>query len=1212
LYFKKLEVFGFKSFPERTKLVFEPGITAIVGPNGCGKTNVADAIRWVLGEQSALALRGSRMEDVIFNGSVGRKPLGIAEVSLTLSNPENFLPLEYSEVTITRRVFRSGESEYFINRTPCRLRDIKELFMDTGIGTEAYSLIGQGKIDLVLSSKPDDRRYLFEEVAGITRYKERKRTALRKLEATEQNLIRVSDIVSEVKRQIGSLKRQVRKAERYQETFEGLKELEIKSALAEWSRMKEEEALSLEEAKRVKDEREKLSANLSEGDSRLEELRIKLLDLEKVLMERQEKSKELTAIINQTESHVLLLRERREGLSRDKKRAGGELGNIEEKLSQLQKEIKEKEAELSRLSQEREEREAKVEEGKKSLDEISRSIEKEERETEENKATVVEIVSREAKVKNNLAGLKVTLENLSARKRRLKVVEEQGRIEKEKVEERVKVLSTSLEEKRALLEEMKREQAKLQDRIAAFHSQLSVLRDKLNSQRDELVASSSRLDFLQDLKRRFEGYQAGVKAVLQNRERFPGVRGTVADLIDFPAELEMALEAALGGSVQNIVIETAGAAEEFIIYLREERKGRATFLPLDSLRGYENFPMESVVRWEGVVGTAFNLVKFDPVYKEVFSCLLGRTVVVEDLGKAKSIVQSLQEKSSSSGIGSSLDLVTLKGELISWRGVVSGGSKVKGGGLLRRDRKIEELRGKTESLKKAVSKMEAEEKVVLEDIEKLSRELEILEGKRRRQELEKAGLENDYSSVEEEKIRKEREISLLQSELREVEDDEERAGKEKEELSKELEELEQRNEVVQERIIFLQQLIEKEKDRQAELSREFTQYRVELASWEEKERSERSNLSRLKESFKECIEAQSSRFAEIEEADRRRVEIDKEEEEKEKVLKELFEKRDLLAGEIEKDAGERRKIISTVNEVEKELKDRRSRLGEIQDKIHSLDLHNSQLEMKMEGLKNRLSSEYQVSLEALFQERKAEKIDEETVSLKIAELRARLETMGPVNLVAIDENKELEERYNFLIEQLEDLIQAKESLQKVIAKINRTTRSLFMESFEQVREHFNTLFRTLFGGGRADLALVDESDILESGIDVIAQPPGKKLQSISLLSGGERALTAIALLFALFRVKPSPFCLLDEIDAPLDESNINRFNGLLQEFTSQSQFIIITHNKRTIAMANVMYGVTMEESGVSKLVSVRFQEGEKDKGVTKDALLDKERKEANV
>ncbi len=1197
MYFKRLEVFGFKSFPEKTGLVFEPGITAIVGPNGCGKTNVADAIRWVLGEQSALALRGARMEDVIFNGSAERKPLGIAEVSLTLSNPENFLPLEYSEVTITRRVFRSGESEYFINRVSCRLRDINELFMDTGIGTNAYSLIGQGKVDLILSSKPNDRRYLFEEAAGITKYKERKKTALRKLEATEQNLLRVSDIVGEVKRQIGSLKRQVRKAERYQETFEKLKELEMKSALREWSRLRGEEEVASDGSKRVKDEREKIAARISEGDSCSEELRVKLLDLEKILMGRQEESKELTVRINQTESQILLLRERREGLSRDRNRAGSELKELEERLSQLEKEVKASEAGLANLSRESEERKEQIKEREKTLKDISRSMEAEEKESGESKTAVVEIVSREAKVRNELAGLKVGLENLSARKRRLKMEEEQGNMEKGRVEVKAQELAEILEKKNTLLEGIEKERERFRNQLSTFNSQLSIVKDKLNSQRDELVASSSRLDFLGDLKRRYEGYQSGVKAILRNRENFPGICGTVADLIDFPAELEMALGAVLGEDIQSIVIKTARSAEESIIYLREERKGRATFLPLDALRGPENPDLEGIIARNGVLGLAFNLVKFDSGYREVFSSLLGKTIVVEDLEKAKEIEQSLKEKSLGQARNSSLalDLVTLKGELISHRGAVSGGSKVEGEELLRRDREIKELGEKVEGSRKAISEMETEEKLKLEKTGNISRELELLGEKQRRQELEKAGLENDYSSVEEEKLRREREISLLQGELREVEDDERMAKKEREDLNKVLEELAERNEAVQERMASLQQSIEEKKSSKEKIARELTQGQVELASWEEKERSEKNHLSRLRESYKEYGQVRKNRLDEIEKAGRRSGEIDEEEAEKEKSLKGLFEERDSLEERLRRDEDDRQKLLSAVNGLEKELKEKRNRLEEIQDKVHRLDLHNAQLGMKMNGIKERLASEYQVSIDELFQEREVEEIDEESASREITELKAKLETMGPVNLVAIDENKELEERYNFLSEQQEDLIQAKESLQKVITKINRTTRSLFMETFEQVRKHFNELFRTLFGGGKADLFLIDESDILESGIDIIAQPPGKKLQSISLLSGGERALTAISLLFALFRVKPSPFCLLDEIDAPLDESNITRFTRLLQEFTPQSQFIIITHNKRTISMADVMYGVTMEESGVSKLVSVRFREGEKER-----------------
>ena len=1202
MYFKKLEAFGFKSFPEKTEFIFEPGITAIVGPNGCGKTNVADAVRWVLGEQSALALRGSRMEDVIFNGSAGRKPLGIAEVSLTLSNPENFLPLEYSEVTITRRILRSGESQYFINRTPCRLRDINELFMDTGIGMEAYSFIEQGKVDLVLSSRPNDRRYLFEEVAGITKYKERKKVALRKLEATEQNLIRVGDIVGEIRRQVGSLKRQVRKAERYQETFGSLKELEVQLALCQWGRLGEEEKLSSREAGRIKDEREELSARLSEGDSRLEESRVRLLDLERILSERQEKSKELTARINQTESEVLLLRERREGLFRDKKRVGGELKDLEGRLSRLEKEIGEAEVGLAKLSREREEREERVKAEEKSLHELSRRMEAEEKEIEESKVTVVELIGQEADVRNDLAGLKVTLENLSARRRRLKVEKERGEAEKGRIEERAKELAESLEKKKTLLKEAERKEEKLGAQLSTFHFQLSTFREKLSSQRDELVSSSSRLDFLKDLKRRYEGYEAGVKAMLRSQERFPGICGTVADLIDFPAQLELALEAALGESVQSIIIKTAQAAEESITYLRQEKRGRATFLPLDALRGYESFDLEAILTREGVMGLAFNLVRFDSLYREVFSCLLGRTVVVEDLGRAKEIVRSLRGPSLGrpGNFSLELDLVTLKGEFIGRGGAISGGSKVKGGGLLRRDREIKELKEKTESLKKAISAMESEEKLKTEELGKLSGELDLLREKRRQQEIEKAGLENDYSSVEEERIRKEREIFLLQGELGEIEDNQGMAKKKEESLNKKLEEWGERSRAAQDKTIRLQQSIEEKESGREKISRELTRWRVELASWEEKERSEGNNLNRLKESHKEYLDVRRSRLAESKEADRRRVEIDREEEEKEKALKGLFEERDLLEGELAGDEAQRQRILSAVNEMEKELKERRVRWGELQDKIHRLDLHKAQLEMQMEGIKKRLLSAYQVSIDELFREREVEEIDEEAADREIAELKAKLEAMGPVNLVAIEENKKLEERGNFFTEQQEDLIQAQESLRKVLARINRTTRSLFLETFEQVGKHFHELFRTLFGGGKANLVLLDESDILESGIDIIAQPPGRRLQGISLLSGGEKALTAIALLFALFKVKPSPFCLLDEIDAPLDESNIDRFSGLLREFTSLSQFIIITHNKRTIALADVIYGVTMEEAGVSKLVSVRFREG------------GEERKEVNV
>lgn len=1180
LYFKRLEVFGFKSFPEKTDFIFESGITAIVGPNGCGKTNIADAIRWALGEQSALALRGSRMEDIIFNGSADRKPLGMAEVSLTMSNPENFLPLEYSEVTITRRMFRSGESHYFINRTPCRLKDISELFMDTGIGTQAYSIIEQGKVDLVLSSKPDDRRYLFEEAAGIMKYKTRKKTALRKLEATEQNLVRASDIISEVKRQINSLKRQVRKAERYKETFEELKGLEIKLALSRLGRVEEESESSLKEAKKAKDESAKFSAGVSEGESKVEELRVELLELEKVLSGRQRESQEVNNKIHQSESQIMLLRERKEVLEKEKRRTREELDDLEGKLSQIKEGTKKAESDLVRLTEGNIRRREKVQSADASLKKLSQKIRNEESEIKESESMVVEIATREAKVRNDLSGLKVTLENLRSRKKRLKVEEERVGSEKKKTEERLRELEGELEGRKSVIREVEESQKKIQNEASTLNSKLSALQGNLSSRREELTSSSSRLNFLRDLKQRYEGYQSGVKAILQNQDNFPGILGTVADLIDLPANLEQALEVALGDKAQGIVVRRAQDAEEAISYLKREKKGRATFFSLNSIKPHEELSPDAVLKQKGVIGIAKELIKFDPAYKDVFSQLLGRTVVVEDLNVAKQIANVTD---------SSMNLVTLDGELIGRSGARIGGSapKGKGAGILRRDAEIRELKDAVEHLGKTISETELQSKVISGEINKFSGEINLLEEKRSAMQMEKAGLESDHSSSKVAGERLSRELSIVQGELREVAEDDELNKKERDELNNQLEEMGQRIEAAQERIALLQQSVEEGGRTREELSGELTGIKVELASWEEKEKGEKNNLSRLEESQQEYIEARSSRLSRLKEAEKGRGEIGQGEEERERNLKELFEERDSLEEDIRKLNEDRESILSRVSELEKKVRDDRSKRDEIQERINGLEVRQARLRMEMDNIRKRISSEYQVSLDEL-EERKVGELDEEVTAQEIANLKARLEVMGPVNLVAIEENKELEERYNFLTNQQEDLLQAKESLQKVIARINRTTRSQFMDTFTRVGGHFNELFRTLFGGGRAELVLIDEADVLESGIDIVAQPPGKKLQTISLLSGGERALTAIALLFALFKVKPSPFCLLDEIDAPLDESNIDRFIRLLQEFIGNSQFIIVTHNKRTIAMANVMYGVTMEESGVSKLVTVRF------------------------
>ncbi len=1197
MYFKNLVMQGFKSFADETKLEFEPGLTAIVGPNGCGKSNISDGIRWALGEQRPTALRLSKMEDLIFSGSEARKPLGMAEVSLTVTNEDKKLPIEFAEVTITRRLFQSGESECYINKAPVRLKDIQELFMDTGLGSSTYSLIEQGKIELILSTKPEDRRFLFEEAAGISKYKHRREETLRKLEATQENLLRLDDVIGEVKRQSNSLKRQVSKAEGYQKLKDELKNLELNLGVIEFRELKKRKKTSSEETTKLEDSREFLGKRIEEKEKSLRETEEEAKEMERILYETHQKVFKIVSDIERSKDRIATYREREESTEEEGVRRKKEIEDLKEKRKGLEEEIGRREEELKSLGARIEKETAKAKEKEKSLERRNEELEKDIEVLETLKNEVIEILSRTASTRNDLRYLETGQRNVDIREERL--LAEKTRIEEEAkdVEGKAKEIEKNIQGHRGRVSEFEEEKKRLLKKEKEDRERLLDLGEKIDRLKVQITRKTSRLEFL---KEGFEGYYSGVKEILLARDRLSGIEGVIIDLIKTPPEYEKAMEAALGERIQNIVTRDLKAAREAMEYLKARNLGRATFLPLETLKPDRRLNPSPLVKEKGVIGFAPGLVKCEARYRPIIEYLLGDTLVVEDLKAAFEI--SRQAKGD-------IRVVTLEGEIVTPRGEITGGSLRR---LLGKEREKEELTREIKALGENLKKLE-EDRANLEKkaLEKRNR-ISGIDSDIKKEELEINLKERDLASINSRKERIDKDLSLLGTEAEELDKEGEGLAGKRKELETSLENFKEGEIGAQKKIAKLKEEIGKEEEEIGKTSGEVTALKVSIASLVEKETGFRESLGRMREDLNDLAKSIATRQGEVDEGRTRKEEfgdlVIKEEERQ----KELAKEREEVEKELEDLKKKKEEISNEVSKREEELREVKVLGEKLQGQFNELTFQGRELDLEIENLSRRIREDYGISLEEIEKDYQVPKIeDREEYRKGIAELREKMEAMGPVNLVAVEEYKELEERYNFLTGQKKDLEEAAASLKEAIATINKTTRSLFSKTFEEIRENFNQVFQRLFEGGKADLVLLDERNILESGIEIKARPPGRTLKSISLLSGGEKALTAIALLFGIFMVKPSPFCVLDEIDAALDEANISRFTRVLTEFARKSQFIIVTHNRGSIEASDTMYGVTMEESGVSKLVSVKFAQEEIERQQRESSQIKAKNKNAN-
>lgn len=1170
---KRLEIHGFKSFVDRVSLDFEEGITAILGPNGCGKSNIVDAIRWSMGEQNAKNLRGRSMEDVIFGGSETRKPLGMAEVTMVFSNEDGRAPAafrEYSEIMVTRRLFRNGDSEYLINKTPCRLLDITELFMDTGIGARAYSIIEQGKIGMILNAKPEDRRFLIEEAAGVTKYKARKKTALRKIEATRQNLLRLGDIVGEVRRQTASLKRQAQKAERFKSLREELKAIEVRFARQRFAALQGQlTALTRnEEAQRLLTTG--LSAQQDEGELRLEELRLLQTVVEKEVSFGQEQVFHLAGEIQKAEGRSGFATKELEGLVRRQEQLAVEDEEVVRRFLEV-------DADEQRLMENRSHLEVDLEKELRRLAEGESALEELTLREQDLGASLDE--SRQAlyRLLTELSQIGARYETANRRRQQLEERKARNRSEAVKVREQSEEalgvcdsLQRALGEFRDSRQQLAEEQESLRETVISLRQRIETTERQLLALREELNRSQSRLESLRQLERDLEGYGSGVKALLAEsrfRERFPG---TVADLFEVSSRFEVALESVLGERLQALPAARREDVLTAVDFLRG-RDGRCTFV----LSDFKPPPLAPVA---GALPLG-ELVQPCPGYEGLVGALLQGCYLVDSL-------DPYWQESFPAG----MVLVTEGGDILTGRGEFTGGGRQGlGQGLLHKKREMKELSVQVEDQLAEVKNLDQLRQQLRNDQHEAEERLREVDTELHRQALKVVDSEKDLARLQENQARLQERLEVLCFE-------EEQMHEEACELDRQLDEDGQGRRIredqklqQEEAVVRLQEELQVLRREVGIVREQVTALKVSAASIREREDGSRSELKRL-DRLRQDLQGRRTSIANRQqeglaeekrlrdEKERLRVELDvlfrRHEEEKIKL--------ETVRARFEEGQG-------VIDAQEQTLKELRSRHSQGREELAMLQLQLRELALESEHLQTTTSERYRVDLVAEGAVA-VEDFDAVAAEGRLRELQQAIEVIGEVNLSAIDEYRELEERGAFLTAQQEDLRQSLDGLQMAISKINRTTRKRFRETFDLVNAKFKEIFPRLFRGGQGELKLTDEDDLLETGIEIVVQPPGKKLQNVTLLSGGEKALTAVSLIFSIFLIKPSPFCMLDEVDAPLDDANIGRFNEMIRDMAEFSQFIIITHSKRTMEVADILYGVTMEEPGVSKLVSVRFNE----------------------
>ena len=1183
MYLKSIEVQGFKSFANKIVFDFHNGITGIVGPNGSGKSNVADAVRWVLGEQSAKQLRGAKMEDVIFAGTQNRKPVGFAYVAITLDNSDHALPVEYDEVTVSRRVYRSGESEYKINGHSCRLRDVTEMFYDTGIGKEGYSIIGQGQIDKILSGKPDERRELFDEAAGIVKFKRRKSAAIKKLENERSNLVRVNDILSELEKQVGPLKQQSEKAKEYLNYKTDLKKYDVNAFLLETDRIRKETAELNGRLKIVDDDLEDSKSEYDNTKSEYESAENQLNDINAQIDENSQTVSALELENQKLQGEINVFTEQIKTFNANKQLHSERLLDIEKDKQNKNNSVKELREQYNDLNTELSEYNDKLAAINDTAKALNAEIEGISGQIDNRQNSIYDNLTEQSTIKAENQKFVTMLEQLEIKKSELTSHIIKGKSDESAQKQVIKSLTAELDNAVGKLEDINNSIEESNTSVTQLKAEIAEKNSELDKLTQNYHREKSRLESLINITERYDGYGNSIKKIMELKDSNPGILGVIADIVKVEKQYETAIETALGGTIQNIVTDKESTAKELIGYLKQNKLGRATFLPLNAIHARNTLENEACINEKGVIGVASNLVRVSFEYEGLAKYLLGRILVVNNIDNALLIAKKYKY---------TLRIVTLEGEQLNPGGSMTGGAFRNSSNLLGRRREIEELKQSVSNTNKQITQEKAAVADLRNQVAKYREALDSYNKLLRETHIRKNTIDVNLKQAD---LKLSEIIASYGDDIKEqasIDSEILKISESRNQVSGNLNLLDNQNEAARKEIENLGKTLEAKKSEEAAVALKIENLKISHSSIEQKASFINENIERLckeldnLEEEKTSIQEKIGETKELVSAKQADIELVKNSiEESERKITAIGEKLEDLRAAKEK-----------VNASHKEFFKKREELNEkiILLEKDSMRLHNQydRLEESYDSLVDYMWNEYELTYSYALELKSDELNNINDIRKQINILKAAIKKLGDVNVNAIEEYKSVSERYEFMKTQHDDMIEAEESLMKVIEELDEGMRAQFTAKFEEIKVEFDKVFKELFGGGRGTIELVEGEDILEAGILIISQPPGKKLQNMMQLSGGEKALTAIALLFAIQNLKPSPFCLLDEIEAALDDSNVGRYANYLHKLTKHTQFIVITHRRGTMSAADRLYGITMQEKGVSTLVSVDLIEND--------------------
>ena len=1180
MYLKRLELQGFKSFADKTILELRPGITTVIGPNGSGKSNISDAIRWVLGEQSMKSLRGTKSLDIIFAGTQNRKSLGFAEASLVFDNSDGALPIEFTEVTVTRKIYRSCETGYYINKTPCRLKDVLELFMDTGIGKDGYSIIGQGKIDEILSNKSEDRRHIFEEAAGIVKYRSRKEEAEKKLEHTKLNLLRINDIISEIEGNLGPLQTQSEKAKKYLNLREELKNIEVGLFVYNIEKYKEN-------LQQIVQDIDVMQSQCNDEEGKLERVKILKEELKSSIDEITEQIENMSNLgfesqkeIEQLNSEINVAKTRITNNNENSVRFTDEKQEQNEKIQELKQELEQKEAKKDNLKQNKEKFEKELNEKQEELAKITEKLSAKELEIEGYKQTVEQNTDKKYELQSEINAQEINFQNYEKRQNQIKqeiqtTISEldNTRMNKEEISKGFYESENKKNKAQKSLEEVAKQKQEANQKIKSFESNINILSS-------DMRIKESRLKFLIETEKEKEGYIKSVKSLLKDCENIKdlgkGMHGVLANIIEVPDELETAIEMCLGASLQNIVTDTEEDAKKLVEHLRKNNLGRASFLPIASVKGKK---LEKLKENEsGVIGIASDLVKFNKKYEQIILNLLGRTVIVDNMNTAIKVAKQN---------GYTFRIVTKDGDLINPSGAITGGSVAKKTvNILGRGKEIERLEKEIKNIKSKIQKLEEEKEEYEQSIEGILELSTNLEKELQEIDITYATEKQKMISIDENIQKLQNRLNKLKEEQKNLETLKQESIEQKEKIKEETQKITNQNEELSKLISEFAELNKDDQKYIDDLNFDITNLKISVSSFDESESSIQEIQERINQELNNAKASIENKNNQIEQIKVENENLEKTIQETLNKIEEIKQKVNNSSSEIEKMKQERAQKSEKLSKQEDEITSKFKIIEDLKSQLVKLDVKKTKVEEDINTIINKMWEEYELTPNNVEDYAKPENVA--LTQKRVNNIRTEIRDLGSVNVDSIEEYKNLKDRYDFMSEQRLDLENTMSKLRKVITDMTQIMKEQFREKFKIINKNFGEVFAELFGGGKASLNLEDEENILECGIEITVQPPGKKLQNMMLLSGGEKAFTAIALLFAILKINPAPFCVLDEIEAALDDVNVFRYADYLKKFTEHTQFLVITHRKGTMEAADTVYGVTMEESGISKLLSMKL------------------------